>query len=121
MYATTWGNEVTKTLLRKSHTDTWISKSDIPSIPNIFKPRAGLLTKGVLAHYSAVLPDGKSIHLKEYADHYEMHWDKKDPNKDPLGHLLYDAPHWLIALGVGADFVFNNGKITKSVIKTIFG
>jgi hypothetical protein len=40
----------------------------------------------------------KNLHIREYGDHYTVHVDKIDPRKDPLGHLLIDAPEFLVGI-----------------------
>src|SRR5918992_3093574 len=39
-----------------------------------------------------------NLHIREYSNYYTVHIDKIDPRKDPLGHLLMDAPEFLIGL-----------------------
>jgi hypothetical protein len=39
-----------------------------------------------------------NLHIREYDEHYTAHMDKIDPNKDALGHLLVDAPQYLVAI-----------------------
>ena len=34
------------------------------------------------------------LHIREYKDYYIVHMDKVDPRKDPMGHLLIDAPEY---------------------------
>ncbi|MDQ6667685.1 MAG: hypothetical protein M3Y53_05590 [Thermoproteota archaeon] len=41
------------------------------------------------------------LHIREYKDCYIVHTDKVDPRKDSVGHLLIDAPEYLIATIVG--------------------
>ena len=41
------------------------------------------------------------LHIREYRDYYIVHMDKVDPRKDPMGHLLIDAPEYLIATIAG--------------------
>jgi len=41
------------------------------------------------------------LHIREYDEYYVVHMDKVDPRKDPLGHLLIDAPEYLIATVAG--------------------
>jgi hypothetical protein len=41
------------------------------------------------------------LHIREYDDHYVVHVDKVDPRKDPVGHLLIDAPAYLVATVAG--------------------
>ncbi len=51
-----------------------------------------------------------NLHIREYADKFLVHTDKIDPRKDPLGHLVNDAPEFLIGL---ACAVFTGSQITK--------
>jgi hypothetical protein len=41
------------------------------------------------------------LHIREYKDYYIVHMDRVDPRKDPVGHLLVDAPEFLVATIVG--------------------
>lgn len=54
----------------------------------------------------------KNLHIREYGDHYTVHVDKVDPSKDPLGHLLIDAPEYL----VGIMSAILAGKLVGSAI-----
>lgn len=58
-----------------------------------------------------------NLHVREYNEYYTAHVDKIDPNKDALGHLLFDAPQYLVAIlaaiSVGscvASIIHNNNK-----------
>ena len=42
------------------------------------------------------------LHIREYDDKYLVHMDKVDPRKDPIGHLIFDAPEVLIGLATAA-------------------
>ena len=62
-----------------------------------------------------------NLHIREYDDKFLIHTDKVDPRKDPLGHLIYDAPEVLIALacatiggGKAASFLFKNTHNKKN-------
>ncbi|MFB5626775.1 MAG: hypothetical protein ACE5R5_01110 [Nitrosarchaeum sp.] len=66
-----------------------------------------------------------NLHIREYDDKFLIHTDKIDPRKDPLGHLIYDAPEVLIGLTcsilVGSKIAktfLNNDKSKKSTITT---
>ena len=37
-----------------------------------------------------------NLHIREYEDKYLVHMDRVDPRKDPMGHLIYDAPEVLV-------------------------
>jgi hypothetical protein len=37
-----------------------------------------------------------TLHIREYQDYYSIHMDKVDPRIDPIGHLLKDAPEYII-------------------------
>jgi len=43
-----------------------------------------------------------NLHIREYDDKFLVHMDKVDPRKNPLGHLLLDAPDVLIGLASAA-------------------
>jgi hypothetical protein len=54
----------------------------------------------------------KNLHIREYSGHYTVHVDKVDPRKDPLGHLLIDAPEFL----KGIISAISVGRLVHSVI-----
>ena len=66
-----------------------------------------------------------NLHIREYDDKFLVHTDKIDPRKDPLGHLVYDAPEVLIGItcsilgGAKVSKLFQNNKSKKSAITTI--
>ncbi len=43
-----------------------------------------------------------NLHIREYDDKYLIHMDTVDPRKDPIGHLIFDAPEVLIGLATAA-------------------
>jgi len=49
------------------------------------------------------------LHIREYKDYYIVHMDKVDPRKDPIGHLLIDAPEYLVASMAGLEAARNAG------------
>ena len=51
-----------------------------------------------------------NLHIREYDDKFLVHTDKIDPRKDPMGHLVYDAPEVLIGL---ACAIFGGSQIAK--------
>ncbi len=38
-----------------------------------------------------------NLHIREYDSHYTVHADRIDPRKNPIGHLLVDAPEYVVA------------------------
>lgn len=56
---------------------------------------------GQIAGYRVALTDRRGIHSREYDFAYGFHWDNKDPSLSLAGHLIEDAPHWLIVLVLG--------------------
>jgi hypothetical protein len=45
----------------------------------------------------------KNLHIREYLDYYAVHMDKIDPMKDPIGHLVVDAPEYLATIAFAAS------------------
>ena len=54
------------------------------------------------------------LHIREYDDKYLVHMDKVDPRKDPVGHLIFDAPEVLIGLATAA---IGGEKIASKIYK----
>lgn len=62
-----------------------------------------------------------NLHIRDYDTHYTVHMDRIDPMRNPLGHLLVDAPEYLagaaaaalVARRVGIA-VYNRRKIEGS-------
>ncbi len=65
-----------------------------------------------------------NLHIREYDDKYLVHMDKVDPRKDPLGHLIHDAPEVLIGIActaIGAGKLTSNLLQNKKSDKTVLG
>lgn len=54
-----------------------------------------------------------NLHIREYDDKFLVHNDKIDPRKDPVGHLVHDAPEVLIGL---ACALFGGSQIVKKAV-----
>lgn len=52
-----------------------------------------------------------NLHVREYKDHYTVHLDTIDPRKDPLGHLIVDAPEYLVGLFGGLSIAMHIASI----------
>ncbi len=55
-----------------------------------------------------------NLHIREYNDKYLVHMDKVDPRNDPLGHLIHDAPEFLMGL---ASAYWSGKKVASEVYK----
>lgn len=53
-----------------------------------------------------------NLHIREYGDKFLVHNDKIDPRKDPMGHLVSDAPEVLIGI---ACAIFGGSQIVKKI------
>ncbi len=96
-----WSKIVEKVLTLPAHEDVIVKKSAIihPTLVG-FKRSVGE-PHGQRADYRLRLYDGKSIHVREYNDHYRVHWDKVDPSTSVIAHLKHDAPHiYMLLLGI---------------------
>ncbi len=56
-----------------------------------------------------------NLHIRDYDSHYTVHMDKVDPRKNPLGHLLIDAPEFV----VGAATAILVGKYVGTTVYKI--
>lgn len=55
-----------------------------------------------------------NLHIRDYDSHYTVHMDKIDPRKNPLGHLLVDAPEYLVG---AAGAVIAGRHVGRTVYK----
>ena len=66
-----------------------------------------------------------NLHIREYNEYYTAHMDKIDPNKDALGHLLFDAPEYLVAIlaaisvGTRIGSIIHNNNNNKNIVKNV--
>lgn len=55
-----------------------------------------------------------NLHIREYDNKYLVHMDKVDPRKDPLGHLVQDAPEILVGM---TSAVIAGDKVSSGLYK----
>lgn len=88
---------------------------DIPSPreSGLFKRSIGEV-KGQIADWRATFTnDPGCVHAVEFKDRYELHYDRFDPAKKPIQHLIFDSPVYGAMAAAGAIAAF-------AIIKTIF-
>ena len=56
------------------------------------------------------------LHIREYDSYYSVHSDKIDPLNDPLGHLIIDAPEYLVGIlsGLSVYSTLKDKSINRS-------
>jgi hypothetical protein len=76
-----------------------------------YSPTALGIGCGALRQFRA----GK-LHIREYGSYYSVHSDKIDPLEDPLGHLIIDAPEYLVAIlsGLSVYSTLKDRSINRS-------
>lgn len=91
-----WRNVLEMVLSNPVHTDLSIPKFHLPhpSIVEGFEKHLDGLA-GQIGNYRFPLPDGREFHVREYAETFLAHWDNISAIRNPLGHLLKDAPLWM--------------------------
>jgi hypothetical protein len=55
-----------------------------------------------------------NLHIREYDGKFLVHMDKVDPRKNPLGHLVFDAPEVLVGLATAA---IGGKKVASEIYK----
>lgn len=97
-----WDGVTYRVLKFPVHKDIIVSKSTVANpIEEGFTRSVGDF-KGQIADFRRPMPDGRSIHVREFAEHFLVHWDWRDPSLDPIGHLVQDAPHILVLFSLVA-------------------
>lgn len=87
---TAWQGIAVAALALPKHAKLTVARASVPHPSD-----AGLYRSVGLArqcrHYRQALPDGRGLHVHEYADHYRVHWDAVDPSVSLLRHFLQDV------------------------------
>lgn len=50
------------------------------------------IPKGERRNYRICMRNGRSIHVREYSNCYGIHWDRYDPQRSFIKHLILDSP-----------------------------
>ena len=72
-------------------------------VPKAVRPVVGLQETALGSKKGAVRQYRHgNLHIRDYDSHYTVHMDRIDPRKNPLGHLLVDAPEYVIGAAAAA-------------------
>ncbi len=110
-----WETMIHKTIRERHIVLRKDAYEDIPSPGDsgFFKRSVGEL-KGQKADWRAGFEnDPGCVHAVEFWDRYELHYDKFDPAKKPIQHLIFDSPAYGALVAAGAI-------ATVLVLKTVF-
>lgn len=76
-----------------------ISKQVLPSLEGFAFDETVLGDpRGCIRQYR----NSRGVHVREYANYFEIHVDVVDPRANPLGHLITDSPETLVAFGAAS-------------------
>ena len=95
-----WDDVLDLVLSLDKQIDLILYQTLLPPVPDFFKERfAEPFSPGL--DYGYKENDEQSIHLKIMQNgDYHIHWESRDPNVDPIGHLIHDASHWIVIIGI---------------------
>lgn len=75
-----------------------VDKGDLPPLPP--STRVAMGSHILNPQWEVPLQTGGRIHVVEYNNHYELHWDETSPLANPIAHLRKDSPEWYEVLVV---------------------
>lgn len=117
-----WNDIIKRVLEQPPHIDLKVPKDVLPH-PSLcgFLKRRGF-PHGQRSDWERVLPSGGSIHVKEYDNRYEVHWDIVSPRVSVLGHLRKDSRHcWVLLSGGTAAAIGSFFGGVHLIIGSFFG
>lgn len=79
--------------------DISISKEVLPELSPDYEETSLGDRRGARKQYRS-----SNVHIREYNDKYTIHIDRADPRKDPVAHLLKDAPETIAAAATSLYF-----------------
>lgn len=86
-------------------------------VPKSVRPIIEYPTSSLGSRYGALrqFRNGK-LHIREYGNYYSVHSDSIDPLDDPLGHLIVDAPEYLVGIlsGISVYSALKDGSVNRS-------
>jgi hypothetical protein len=91
------------------HTRYTLPKESFPKLPECFKKTL----RGVVVIEARQYRGTWGAHLYEHEDRWVLHRDIADAEKDPVGHLVNDAPEYIISTLLMAGVGIITGRRTK--------
>lgn len=92
------------------HVRCSMPKEIFPALPECFKETVlGEYVEGAEKQFRGP----HESHVHEFDDKWVLHRDLVDANSDPLGHLVYDAPEYLVSVLLGAVVGLATGRRGK--------
>jgi len=92
------------------------SEIEIPGPENGFVERVGE-PEFQLKDLRKTINGKECIHIQVFEGYYAVHRDKVDPDIDPAGHLIQDAPEIPIALVIGGVIGYAAGSAYYDKVK----
>jgi hypothetical protein len=86
--------------------DLAVAVNAVPQPEDIGLTRTMGLPSGQRANYRI-----GQIHIKDHESFFAVHWDECDPDIDPVGHLVNDAP--IVGLVVAGSILYGLNHINK--------
>jgi hypothetical protein len=78
--------------------DISISKEVLPELPNDYQETSLGDRRGAKKQYrSTSTSSSGNLHAREYDNKFTIHIDQEDPRRNPIGHLVKDAPETIAA------------------------
>ena len=87
---TAWDIVESMVLAQPAGRDLRVAKVDLPDPGMAGMRRALGIPKGTLRHFRRPVRGVSCMHVREYGDHYEVHWDRHDPRRRPFAHWWGD-------------------------------
>ena len=91
MEKTPWHAVALAVMALPKHGKMLVPRAAVPHPSEAGLYRSTGLNRKCSGHYRHAMPDGRGLHVHEYADHYHVHWDAWDPSVSLLRHFLHDV------------------------------
>lgn len=86
-----WDTVELMVLAQPSGRDLRVKKTHLSCPKEAGMRRALGIPKGTFRHYRRPVRGQSCLHVREYSDRYEVHWDRHDPRRHPLRHWWADV------------------------------